>query len=571
MSFSAFSKQFTANMYTSVENQFITKYLPFADGDAVKVYLYGLYLCNCKESFDSETCAKLLHISYEKLLEAFTFWEECDLVHILSKDPLYVEYLPVNATIGKPKPIRPEKYAEFNRELLKLLQRAGKDFKPYEMQRILEFLENSPFEQQAFLLVAEYCAKKDGAKVTSAHMLNKAKKLCEDHKYTYEQVEQEFAAFNIHESELKKLYDLLGIYKKPQENDYNYLTKWATLNVEFSAIELCASFLKKGSFSTLDALVCELHDKQITNVQQAKQYLKRREELSDVVYQVARKLGIKIQNPRSYVETYSEKWCQHGFKKEDLLQVASFAFKMHYGFEELDMILDTLYNDGMVSSENISSYCSAREKQLKLLQSIQSICGIIKKTLSSLDTIALWKNWNFTDSMILEAAKRSANASAPLPYMNKLLTEWKNADIYDVKNIPDKVSLSDNNPKTTYRNEATIAADQRSTREHYYAVLRQNAMEKAENNKRRAQADEQFAQSDSILKRGEIELARAEIFSPKNVATIKKELELAQKARDQALKRLNLSEEDFIPKFTCEKCSDSGFLPNGKVCNCYKE
>ena len=110
--------------------------------------------------FDAASCAKLLHLSEEKLVQIFSFWEECDLVRILSRDPLYVEYLPVNAADGRPKTVRPEKYAAFNRELYQILQRAKKDFKPYEMQRILEFLENNPMEQQAFLLVAEYCAKK---------------------------------------------------------------------------------------------------------------------------------------------------------------------------------------------------------------------------------------------------------------------------------------------------------------------------------------------------------------------------------------------------------------------------
>ena len=83
MSFSTFSKAFTANMFTSVENQFITKYLPQANGDAVRVYLYGLYLCQCAEDFDAEACAKLLGIPKESLTEIFGFWEECDLVHIL--------------------------------------------------------------------------------------------------------------------------------------------------------------------------------------------------------------------------------------------------------------------------------------------------------------------------------------------------------------------------------------------------------------------------------------------------------------------------------------------------------
>ena len=41
MAFCAFSKECDDNAYTLVENKFINKYLPHADGFAVKVYLYG--------------------------------------------------------------------------------------------------------------------------------------------------------------------------------------------------------------------------------------------------------------------------------------------------------------------------------------------------------------------------------------------------------------------------------------------------------------------------------------------------------------------------------------------------
>ena len=131
MAFCTFSKEFSANMFTSVENQFITKYLPQADGDAVRAYLYGLYLCQCADEFDAAACAKLLRIDQKRLVDIFEFWEECDLVHILSREPLYLQYLPVNAAIGKPKTVRAEKYAEFNRELFKLMQKAQKMLKPY--------------------------------------------------------------------------------------------------------------------------------------------------------------------------------------------------------------------------------------------------------------------------------------------------------------------------------------------------------------------------------------------------------------------------------------------------------
>lgn len=568
MSFSAFSKEFTANMFTAVENQFIIKYVPQANGDAVRAYLYGLYLCSCKEEFDGETCAKLLKIPYARLVEIFNFWEECDLVHILSRNPLYVEYLPVSSAVGKPKPIRPEKYAEFNRELLRLLSKAGKDFKPYEMQRILEFLENNPMEPQAFLLVAEYCAKKDGDRLSSAHILNKAKKLCSEHKYTYEQTERELADFNTHERALTKIFNLLGIYRKPQDSDYDFPDKWAGWGMETEAVYECAKSMKKGSLASLDLVVTELYERGILTAADAKEYLARREELTATVFQVARRLGVKITNPRAYIEEYAEKWLERGYDSESLLPLAALCFRLGYGFAEMDTVVQSLYANGVVDVTGIKQYCAARDGQLKILQSVQKICGVVKKTQSALDMVAAWQSWSFSDEMIIEAAKRSMGASSPLPYINKLLSEWKRTGVFTPQAIPEQTTAF---TAKTFKSEAAIAADKRSDREHHYAVLRQRALDAADRAQKRAEEDEAFAAAQRAINKGEIELAKAEVFSPESAASIQKRLEQYRRERALALERLGLSEQDFTPKFRCAKCSDTGFLPDGRACDCYKD
>ena len=215
-------------MFTSVENQFITKYLPQADGDAVKAYLYGLYLCSCAEEFDAEACSKLLRIPLSRLIDIFGFWEECDLVHVLSRDPLYVQYLPVNSAIGKPKPIRAEKYLEFNRELMKILQSVKVDFGSTEMQRLIEFLEKYPMEQQALLLVVQYCAQKDGDELNVRHILNAAGKLCKDQKYTYEQVEEVYSGVLGAENDLVYAVANKIDYKMQNARSYReeYIQPW---------------------------------------------------------------------------------------------------------------------------------------------------------------------------------------------------------------------------------------------------------------------------------------------------------------------------------------------------------
>ena len=568
MSFTAFSKDFTANMFTSVENQFITKYLPQASGDAVRVYLYGLYLCQCKDEFDAESAAKLLKLTPKKLLEIFDFWEECDLVHVLSREPLFVEYLPVSAAVGKPKSFRPEKYAEFNRELYKQLQKAGKDFKPYEMQRILEFLENNPMEQQAFLLVSEYCARKDGEKLTSNHILNKAAQLCRQHKFTYEQVEQELADFNTHEKDLARIFTLLGIYKKPQESDYDFLTKWTDWGMEMRAVIAGAEHLKKGTLATLDRLLLELHEKEIHTESEAREYLNKREELTAVVFSVAKRLGVKVQNPRPYSEEYAEKWLERGYETESLVLLAGLGLKLGYGFAELDTLLETLYRAGIVDGDGVRAYCMERDGELKLLQRIQTVCGVVKKTQSALDMLSAWRSWSFSDEMILEAAKRSVNAGAPLAYMNKLLSEWKRAGAYSPSEIPEKTAVQ-SAPHTSFKSEAAIAADMRTERERHYAVLREKAVRRVERAQAMAEKDADYREAVAALTRGELELAKAEIYAPETLPEIRARLQAAAEKRAAALKRLRLTERDFTPRYECTKCSDTGFLPDGKMCDCY--
>ena len=567
MSFSTFSKGFTANMFTSVENQFITKYLPQADGDAVKVYLYGLYLCQCAEEFDAVSAAKLLHISPEKLVQIYDFWEECDLVHVLSREPLFVEYLPVNAAIGKPKPVKAEKYAAFNRELYKLLQKAGKEFKPYEIQKILEFLENNPMEQQAFLLVAEYCVKMDGEKLSSSHILNKASKMCRERKYTLEQAERELADFNEHERDLSKIFTYLGINRKVQESDYEYLDKWLARGLETGAILACAKNLKKGSLSTLDALTGELADKQVFKTKEAEAYLVERDELTAIVFAVGKRLGVKVQNPRPYADEYAKKWLERGYDVPSLSLIASFCMKLSYGFGEMDDLIDGLYRSGTVDGESVKAYCSARDKDFRLLQSLQTECGVLKKTQAALDMVATWKSWNFSDAMIKEAARRSANAAVPLPYINKLLSEWKREGVFTPSAIPDSLPQKHGNP---YQKESAIAADLRGEREHYYAVLREQAIDRAEQMRKKAEKNADFIKSESELKKCELALARAEAQGSANIPSLQSTLNEIKAKRLKALQAVGITEEDLLPKYTCKKCSDTGFMADGRMCDCYR-
>ena len=98
MSFCSYSKEYSASNNTSVENVFLYDYLPQATGDAVKVYLYGLFLCqNAEFDVSLSSFARELSLSEEQVKDAFTYWEEFGLCSVVSRDPFAVKYLPAAA------------------------------------------------------------------------------------------------------------------------------------------------------------------------------------------------------------------------------------------------------------------------------------------------------------------------------------------------------------------------------------------------------------------------------------------------------------------------------------------
>ncbi len=575
MAFCSFSKD-TDNNYTLVENKFITKYLPEADGFAVKVYLYGLYLCeNAKGDFSVTSMAEVLKTTEEKIREAFAFWQDYDLVEILAEEPFTVQYLPVKSAVGRPKKIRYEKYADFNKELQRKLQKVGKMLSAADYVKYMRFLEETPIQPQAFLLVAEYCINKQGEDVSPSYIFNKAKKLLRGGASTYEQVERELSNYNAHEGDLIAIFNALGsLQKTPDENDYAFYRKWTeTLGFTRAGIVASAKKLKRGNMHTLETLLEDLYEKGKTEEAEIEAFLNEREALTNLTFRIARKLGAKVNNPNAYIDEYVEKWCNYGFENDSLLELALFCLKTERGsFDCMDSIIEKLFADGLVGKESVKAFLKEKNDELKLFSKIQEICGMLKKSPTNISLIQTWRSWNFSDEMILESAKRSATSANPIPYMNKILSDWKRQEIFAVKDIPDAHGASANTSanRQTYTNVAIEAVNAKSDRERYYSLLREKAQVLADKNLEKANKNAEFKQINGALSKMEIALAKAEVFEPNKLPALKKEKSELLARRKEVLASMQLNESDLTPKFSCKKCSDTGFLPSGKACDCYK-
>ncbi len=578
MSFCSFSKD-TENSYTVVENKFIAKYLPEADGFAVKVYLYGLYLCAHSElEFSLASMAEVLRCTEEQIQDAFSIWEDYDLVEVCSKSPYAVQYLPVKAAIGKPKKIRYEQYADFNKELQRKMQKVGKFISGSDYVKYMRFLEDTLMQPQALLMVADFCIQKQGEAISPSYIFNKAKKLLRSGYTTYEQVEKALSSYNAHEAELVAVYNAMSIYQHtPDDTDYALYAKWTeTLGFTKEGILTAARKRNRGGMTALDLTLEELFEKGKTESKEIESYLAHREAMASLTFRIGRKLGVKVQNPAPYIEEYAEKWYTYGFEDVALLDLALFCFKTERGsFAALGELVESLFKAGTIAPESVKAYVKEKNADLKLLAKMQAICGGIRGNVANLSMLEIWRGWNFQEEMLLEAAKRSCASSSPIPYMNKILSDWKQSNVFEVKDIPnanERTGAGLRSPQKSggFVNESVEAANAKSARERYYALLREKALTQAESRLKKANTNARFKEICAKLSKMELSLAKAEMYEPTKLPALQEEKAGLLTERGNILSEMGIEERELQPQFACAKCDDTGFLPSGVACDCYK-
>lgn len=114
--------------------------------------------------------------------------------------------------------------------------------------------------------------------------------------------------------------------------------------------------------------------------------------------------------------------------------------------------------------------------------------------------------------------------------------------------------------------DAESAEGARAARESWYAERRAAAEKKAHKALQQALKDKAYAAADGWVR----QLAPRIAFEKdeKLAAAMQAQLDDAECAKAERLKELGL---DIQVHYHCTKCSDTGFLPNGRPCDCYNK
>jgi len=430
MSFCSFSGEYEKNNVLSISSAFITEYLPEANGDAVRVYLYGLYACSSTVEFTVDDVAKALDLTTEVVIDCFRFWEEYDLVAIVSESPFNVRYLPLS-TNSKPRKFKPEKYGEFTAALQALIP--DRMISTSEYTAYFNFMEEYSVRPEAMLMICKYCVDLKGNNIGYRYVLTVAKDFAYRGIVTTELIEKELNDYVTRSGDISAILAALGVKRKPEIEDLQLFNKWRKeLGFEQRVLLYAAKKCKRKNVASLDSFILELYGNKIFTEAELDKYLKQRDDYRDIAKAVCHNLSVYVEVIDTVVENYVSPWTAKGYDGDTLEFIANYCFRKNKrSLEDMNVLVEALYDKGLVTLSSIADYVKRGAKTDEFIRKMLVCCGLDRRpTESDRSTLAVWQNWGFSDDMILEACNRSVGSSRPLIYVNAILSNWKSNGIF---------------------------------------------------------------------------------------------------------------------------------------------
>lgn len=205
---------------TPVDNLFLSEYLPDADGDAVKVYLYGLM--QCYHSAVDKPVNEALCLSHAQVICAFSYWQNKGLVRIVSEDPLSVEYLMSEQPASTTEPTA--KYARFVQSLSALL--APRSLRLREMQCVYDCMETFGLDERTVLELISYCMEQKGKNVSMNYVVSVAESWRNEGVVTPEQARARIDDYRIKKHGASEVLRRWNKHRQPTCDEMALYDRW---------------------------------------------------------------------------------------------------------------------------------------------------------------------------------------------------------------------------------------------------------------------------------------------------------------------------------------------------------
>lgn len=262
---------------TVLENEFIDRYMPKANGEYVKVYLMLLRHLDESASLPAPSrLADLLECTEKDILRAFKYWEGQGLLEYKEEAPdrsLQAEVSPSEASLtvapvsGTDKSVNTGKHGnrkEFKELLFVAEQYLGKTLSAIDINAITYFYETLQMSADLIEYLIEYCVE-NGHK--SIHYIQKVALSWHSQDIrTAEQAKTNSVLYN------KNCYSILNAYgikgRAPAASEIAYIRKWHeeyafSLEIILEACDRTMNMIHQPNFEYTDSILKNWYKKNV--------------------------------------------------------------------------------------------------------------------------------------------------------------------------------------------------------------------------------------------------------------------------------------------------------------------
>lgn len=342
---------------TPVENLFIQEYMLRADGDFVKVYLYGLMQCyHPVESATLHTIARDLGMEEKRVENAYAYWERIGLVRRVADNPPRYAY----QNLKQIELMRAQdddglyKYADFNNSLQ---AQFGSDrlLHPQDFECIYDWIEGLGLPEEVVLMLVSSQLRVRSKNFNLKSITYLARQWAEAGVRTIAEAEGMARESTERYAAVKQVYKKLGKRHGVSEPDEALYEKWtAHWGFDLPAILQAADETSKGTptFGYLDGILGRMHKAGLHDAGA----MRAGNEVYESAKELLRQLGMRGTGPTDDIISLMAGFLRDGFDKQTIALAAARVARKGGKLDALEKTLTIWKREGALTLDMANAY-----------------------------------------------------------------------------------------------------------------------------------------------------------------------------------------------------------------------
>lgn len=431
----SFEEQYTMFDVTPVDNLFILEHMPGAQGDHVKVYLYGLMQCYHPQESSIERMGQDLNMTEEEILAAYRYWERRGLVHRVSDRPPTFRYVNAKKLMFMDNQTD-QAYEAFAQAVHGLFDNKRKLYGK-EVSRCYEWVEQMGLSQEVVLRLLQRLIELRGPRFSFDMAEKRAVELAEAGAKCAQDVDAVLDRDKKLLEGSRAVLRVFNILREPTQPEMNLYSKWMnewgfTQEAILAACEETTNG-KNPSFKYLDSILRDKRGKLSGKTISARQVAEG-QALRQATEAPLRRLLAALNKPgvtvnESTLAMYAE--MRTLYDDDTILMAGRECAKRQCEFEDVLRTLKNWSKNGLDTPEKIEAYMQQVGRYNDFVDQLYALWGKTSRSSAANRTLVRkWtEEWQLSPEMIMTCAAFAKEAERPMPYLNGVLDSLRKQGI----------------------------------------------------------------------------------------------------------------------------------------------